>query len=330
MTAPRLTVQIVTWNSVAVIDACLESLLAQERRDLLEVIVVDNASRDDSAHRAAAWLARGLRGQVVRETENRGFCGGMNRALARGVGDLVLFLNPDATLPPSFVGDAVAFADARPSDVGIVAPRILLRDGRIDSAGLTLDFVFRGWDRGYGERAEGRFEREEDVFGATGAVALLRRAMLDDVALDDQVLDDKIFAYCDDVDLAWRARLRGWRCVYAPSLVAHHGRAGRNGLRADAGEPRRAFEQTLMVRNRLLVMARCAPLLELLLRLPLLGAFEVARCAFLAWRAPAVLRAYRQIAQLLPSALRDRRRIQGRARSPRIPVEQRPALGGAA
>jgi GT2 family glycosyltransferase len=327
MSAPgpvRLTVQIVTWNSADVIDACLESVRAQERSDV-EVIVVDNASQDASAERVRTHFERGLRGRLVRSETNLGFCGGQNRAFAESSGELILFLNPDATLPSGFAAEAIELAAQKPQDVGLFAPRILLPDGRVDSAGLTIDRLRRAWDRGYGESADGRFAAEEEVFGCTGAVALYRRATLLDVAQDGQVsdspprsapqfsagpLDEKLFAYCDDVDLSWRARLRGWRCVYAPSLVAYHQRAGRNGLRAEAGRPRRVLEQRLMVRNRLLVIAKCERMRELLASLPLLLAFEALRIGFLLWRAPAVLHAYREAAALLPAVLRDRRRIQ--------------------
>ncbi|HZR80492.1 MAG TPA: glycosyltransferase family 2 protein [Candidatus Binatia bacterium] len=328
----RLSIQVVTWNSADVIDGCLASILAEDHPDV-ETIVVDNASRDGSAERADAWIARGLRGAVVRAEENLGFCGGQNLAFRRSEGDLVLLLNPDARLTPGFAdarlapgfaARAIALGDAADPEIGIFAPRVLLPDGRIDSVGLELDRLRRAWDRGAGEPGEGAYLVEEDVFGATGAAALLRRTMVRDVAIDGAVLDERIFAYCDDVDLAWRARLRGWRCRYAPSLVVEHGRAGRNALRTDAGRPRRVLEQRLMVRNRLLVIAKCEGLRALAAAAPLLLAFELARIAFLAWRAPRVLGAYRELAALLPAALRDRARIQRRRQSDaRIPLAAR-------
>src|SRR5690606_16491905 len=122
----RLSVQIVTWNSAEVIDACLASVAAQGRDDV-EVVVVDNASADDTAERVAAHLAAGLRGTLIRSDENLGFCGGQNRAFASARGDWILFLNPDATLPPDFAARALAVAARLPADVGLVAPRILLR-----------------------------------------------------------------------------------------------------------------------------------------------------------------------------------------------------------
>lgn len=305
----QLSIQIVAWNSADVIEACLESIRAQGRDDV-EAIVVDNASQDGSAERIQAHFDRGLRGRLVRSETNLGFCGGQNRAFAEAKGELVLFLNPDATLPEGFAAHAIELAASRDPNVGLFAPRILLPDGRVDSAGLTIDRLRRAWDRGYGESADGRFDTEEEVFGCTGAVALYRRATLLDVMQDGQVLDEKLFAYCDDVDLSWRARLRGWRCLYAPSLTAFHQRAGRNGLRAQAGRPRRVLEQRLMVRNRLLVIAKCERTRDLLAGLPLLLAFEAARIGFLLWRAPAVLRAYREAAALLPAVLRDRRELR--------------------
>jgi GT2 family glycosyltransferase len=327
-TKVRLSIQIVTWNSAEVIEDCLASIAAQG--DGVETIVLDNASHDGSADRAQAFFDRGLRGEVVRSSENLGFCGGHNRAFARAAGDLVLLLNPDARLGRDFAARAIARADAADPEIGILAPRILLPDGRIDSAGLIIDRLRRGWDRGAGEPAADRYLVEEDVFGCTGAAALLRRAMLEDVAVDGAVLDERLFAYCDDVDLAWRARLRGWRCRYVPDLVVEHGRAGRNALRADSGRPRRVLEQKLMVRNRLLVIAKCERLRDLLAALPLLVGFEVARIAFLACRAPRVLAAYPQAIALLPAVLRDRRRIQSRRRREPIaeivPATARPRL----
>ncbi len=314
--APRISVQIVTWNSAGVIDACLESVAAQSSPEL-EVIVVDNASTDDSAERVAAFLARGLRGALLRETGNRGFCGGQNRALAASSGDWVLFLNPDATLPPDFVEWAITVVDGLPSEVGSVAPRILRPDGRIDSAGLVLDRFRRLYDRGRGEAAAARYAQEEDVLGGTGAVVLHRRAMLDDVAIAGEVLDERLFAYYDDLDLAWRARLRGWRCRYLPSLVATHRRAARNALRGLEARATRGAEQALTVRNRYLVMVKCERLRDVVAAVPWLLPFELARLPFLLVRAPGALRGYRQAAAALPAALRQRRLIRRGARRDR-------------
>ncbi len=318
MEHPQISVQIVTWNSARVIGACLEALARQTSR-AFEVVVVDNASADTSvaiveSHRAALPSLH-----LVRETHNRGFCGGQNRASARSQADWVLFLNPDTVLPPSFIGDAIAVAASAGQRVGAIAPCILLPDGTIDSTGLAMDRFRRAYDRDRRQDASRRHAADRDVFGCTGAVALLRREMLDDVAVDGEVLDEAIFAYYDDLDLSWRATLRGWRCRYEPALAAVHHRAARNAIRAVPGRRTQPRDQQLSVRNRLLVMARCDRALDLVLASPWLIAFEIARIGYLAVRAPAVLKAYGEAAAHLGGALRARRAIHGGRRAVALP-----------
>ncbi len=323
---PRISIQIVAWNSVAVIDSCLESVFHQTSPEL-EVIVVDNASTDGSADRVAAWLARGLRGHLLRQPVNRGFCGGQNRALAVSSGDWVLFLNPDATLPADFVARALTVVDTMAPEVGSVAPLILRPDGSVDSTGLILDRFRRVYDRGRGESSATRWAAEGDVLGSTGAVALHRRAMLDDIAIGGEALDELLFAYCDDLDVAWRARLRGWRCRYIPSLVAAHRRAACNALRGLRQRQTRGSAQALTVRNRFLVVAKCERLRDLLVAMPWLVPFELARLAFLVLRAPAALRGYPQAVAALPRALRARKHVQNNAKKNargRIPAAMTP------
>jgi GT2 family glycosyltransferase len=80
----------------------------------------------------------------------------------------------------------------------------------------------RHFDRGSKELDDGRYNRFEYVFGATGAAALYRRTMIDDVTIDGDFFDSDFFAYREDADLAWRAQLLGWRCLYVPEAVAYH------------------------------------------------------------------------------------------------------------
>jgi GT2 family glycosyltransferase len=83
----------------------------------------------------------------------------------------------------------------------------------------------RHLDRGSQEVDDGRFDRDEYVFGATGAAALYRRHMIADISIDGEFFDEDFFAYREDADVAWRAQLLGWRCRYTPSAVAYHVRS---------------------------------------------------------------------------------------------------------
>jgi GT2 family glycosyltransferase len=313
---PTLTIQIVTWNSGAVIDACLASLAAQTDRGF-EVIVVDNASADDTASRVAAAFATGLPGQLLRAERNIGFCGGQNLAFARGSAPWVLFLNPDTTLPPDFVARAREVCASLDPEVGTVAPLILLPDGNVDSSGLFLDRQRRVFDRGQG-RPPAPSPQPEDVFACTGAAALHRRAMLLDVAEDGRPLDERLFAYYDDLDLSWRAQLRGWRCRLVPELVVTHARAGRNAVRASEGRRGRGLEQRLALRNRLLVLLKCERGRDALAALPRLLPYELARVAYVALRAPHALLGYLDALRLAPSFWRSRALLHGRARPARL------------
>ena len=314
--APRLAIQIVTWNSEDVIGECLASLAAQSVRDF-ELVIVDNASQDATVARIEAALARGLAATLVRAERNTGFCGGHNLALGRSRAPWVLLLNPDTTLGADFVKRAIETSQRIDADVGTVAPLILREDGRIDSTGLFLDRLRRVFDRGQGRSPE-LYAREEDVFGCTGAAALHRRAMLLDVAEGGRPLDERLFAYYDDLDLSWRAQLRGWRCRYVPSLVVRHARAGRNAVRAEAGRSPRALEQRLAVRNRLLVLLKCERLRDALAALPWLVPYEAARLVYVVLRAPRSLPGYADAVRLAPSFWRSRRIVEQRARPARL------------
>jgi GT2 family glycosyltransferase len=101
----------------------------------------------------------------------------------------------------------------------------------IDSTGMVALRNRRVLDRGGGELAAGRFAEPGYVFGVTGAAGVYRRAMLEDVAFEGEILDERFFAFREDVDLAWRAQLLGWRCRYEPGMVARHRRRVAPGRR---------------------------------------------------------------------------------------------------
>jgi N-acetylglucosaminyl-diphospho-decaprenol L-rhamnosyltransferase len=313
----RLTVQIVTWNSASIIEEALASL-AEQTSAAFELIVVDNDSADNSAAQAETWFQSHpeQRGGVIRSPTNLGFCGGHNLAFRAAQGDWILQLNPDAVLPPDFVERALSIADRQPENVGTIAPLILLPDGSVDSAGLFMDRFRRLYDRGHSEPLGPRYQIEEEVPACTGAVALHRRAMLRDIAPDVEPgspFDEQLlWMYYDDYDVGMRAWRRGWRVRYIPSLIAHHRRAGRSALRRRRSQPRREVEQTLMIRNRYLMMVKGERVGDLVRSLPWLVPFELARLAYLALRAPRTLRAYRQTIAKLPDAFKARRRLDDR------------------
>jgi GT2 family glycosyltransferase len=219
-----VSVLVVTWNSAAYLEHCLDSLDRQEYRDL-EVIVVDNASNDATQ---AILRERETLSLVIWNQNNVGFAAAQNQTIRAAKGEWLLCLNPDVVLSPSFLGRLTEAGAAYP-DAGSLCGKLLRLDANslqhtqiIDSTGINFKRNMRHLDRGAEEMDQGQYDRMEWVFGATGAAAMFRRSLVDGVSIDGQFFDESFFAYREDADLAWRAQLMGRKCLYVPSAVAWH------------------------------------------------------------------------------------------------------------
>lgn len=220
-----VSVLITTYNSASVLGACLDSIFQQDY-PRVEIIVVDNDSTDGTRD---VLKRAGERVRVFYNEINMGFAAAQNQAMAQARGDWLLSLNPDVILSPNFISRLVAAGEADPR-IGAVCGKLLRwRPGEaaertqiIDSTGIYFLKNLRHLDRGSDELDRGQYEREEYVVGATGAAALYRRKMVEDVSVEGEFFDEEFFAYREDADVAWRAQLMGWKCVYTPRAVAWH------------------------------------------------------------------------------------------------------------
>jgi len=220
-----VSVLITTYNSAAFLRPCLDSLWKQSYR-AAEVVIIDNASTDGTREllaNVATWA------RVVYNQTNLGFAAAQNQAARLASGNWLLSLNPDVVLHPDFIATLVA-AGELDDKIGAVCGKILRwTPGAhpeftqvIDSTGIYFLPNLRHLDRGADHLDQGQFDRAEYVFGATGAAALYRRSMFEDISVDGEFFDEQFFAYREDADLAWRAQLMGWRCLYTPQAVAWH------------------------------------------------------------------------------------------------------------
>jgi GT2 family glycosyltransferase len=211
-------------------------------------------------------------------------------------------LNPDLALDREYVAELMRAAADHP-DAGMLGGLLLRPDGRVDSAGIQLRrFLLRPFDRTSWRTQAAT--RPEHVFGICAAAVLYRRAMLEDIAFGGAYMDAAFFAYFEDVDLAWRARHRGWNAYFVPSAFGTHVRGASGGEASHSGLLRSQ-------RNRYLAIYKCLPTRRLLIDLlPILGV-ELVRMMIHPGTQPAGLMAALRLA---PSLRKWRHHVQGTAK----------------
>ncbi len=308
---PLLSVIIPNWNGARYLQTCLDALLAQTY-PAVEVIVVDNASSDDSAalvqggYPHVIWLP--LAG-------NLGLTGAINRGIEAAAGRIVAPLNNDTEVAPGWAAELVGALQAFP-DAGMAASKMLLFDRRnvLHSAGDAYRVDGIPVNRGVWQEDEGQFDQDDYIWGGCGGAVAYRRSMLEDIGL----FDEDLFMYCEDVDLNWRAQLAGYKCVFAPRAVVYH------HLSATGGG---SIASYYTGRNTLWVLAKDYPA-ELWRRhwwAILKAQLRISRDALRAWRGAAARARLRgQVAGLLglPGWLTKKRRpVQAGRRVPLEPIE---------
>jgi GT2 family glycosyltransferase len=244
-----VSVILVNRNSGPLVDLVFPTVVAQTYTPL-EVIVVDNASEDDSVGRIRTEYPET---RVIEMGTNRGFSGALNAGIRESNGEYILSLNFDVALQPDFVAELVAAMDARPeAGWAAGAMRKLTKDGVLDSIDcfghwfLSSRYVY-GYDPDHPHVTD--YDSPQEVFGASGCAALYRRSMLDAIAIGGEIFDEDLFAYFEDVDLDWRAQQNGYRCLFTPAAEGAHMRGG-------TGLSQRPEVAALLLANRFLVMIK--------------------------------------------------------------------------
>ncbi|MEC9465830.1 MAG: glycosyltransferase family 2 protein [Myxococcota bacterium] len=271
-----VSVVIPTWNSASCILACLRSLVGQS---IAEIVVVDNGSTDDTA-----TLVRDFDSRItlISLDTNEGFATAANLGIRATTGNFVLLLNDDATLEPGYVHALTLTLRAYPNAASAVGKLLKphVHPAHIDSAGIVLNrYALRPLDRGHGDVDAGQYDTPGTVFGVSAAAALYRRAALD--GLNEEPFDTSLFAYYEDVDLAWRLARAGWSHRYAPSAVAFHTRRGPDT------KPERIRARAFA--NRYIVWAKNESMLRFAGYAPVALSWEAFRLAKRALQQPALL-----------------------------------------
>lgn len=211
----RLSVVIPHWNGKKHLPIVLQSLKVQTYPDI-EVIIADNASTDGSQD----YIREHFPNVIIEQlSSNRGFTGACNAGMKIASGEFIALLNNDTEVDIHWAEELVSAFERHP-DAGFIASKMMLFDRRdhFHAAGDFYRVDGQPGNRGVWQKDIGQFDREEYVFSACGGSSIYRRTMLEDIGL----LDDDFFFSCEDLDLAWRAQLKGYQCLYVPRAIVYH------------------------------------------------------------------------------------------------------------
>jgi len=308
---PEILISIVTHNDAGVLGRCLEALSGLDTP--VRIKVWDNASTDGSPE-----IAERFGVAVTASPENLGYCGGHNRNIAGEKYDFVLFMNADVILSPDYFSKILPVFEKFP-EAGMACGKLLRMDEKgelvrregksvLDSTGIIFTRNQRHFDRGSNEVDTGQYNRTEPVFGGTGAALLCSRRLVEDLTILDEFWDEDFFAFREDADLAWRARLLGWQTIYVPEATALH-------QRHVLPERRRALSPLInmhSVRNRFLMRRKNMGLRLWLHCFPALVFRDLAIIAYIFLREWPSLRAFKLLWKTRCRTREKRRIIQSR------------------
>ncbi len=282
---PKVTVIIPNYNGLKFMDQCMNALAGQTYTDFA-VLIVDNGSTDGSVEYLRK-LSAGFPLQVICLKENTGFSGAVNTGISAAESEYVVLLNNDTEARPGYLAAlAEVFEKDRRHRIFAVSPKMvqLYHKELLDDAGDGYNLFGWAFQRGVGQSVKTpKFSRRTDVFSACAGAAAYRREVFEKIRLDRgkaeeadcfyedldgrkwpayPYFDPLHFAYLEDLDVCFRARIRGYRVVYEPASVVYHVGSGTSGSRYNA------FKVRLAARNNVYLNYKNMPLFMLLLNLP--------------------------------------------------------------
>ena len=262
----KVTVVIPNYNGMRFIYDCMSGLAAQEYRNF-RVIMVDNGSEDGSALYAKELYPQL---ELICLDKNYGFSRAVNEGIRASKTDYVILLNNDTKAHPGYVGALVDIMEKNPRAFSASARMIKMYDkGRMDDAGDQYTVLGWAFQRGVDHPAKA-YRRAVTVFSACAGAGIYRRSAFDQIGL----FDEAHFAYLEDIDIGYRARIYGWQNLYCPRAVVEHAGSGTSGSKYNS------FKVRLAARNNIYLNYKNMPLLQYVVNFPGILAGIIIKYAF--------------------------------------------------
>lgn len=256
----KVTIIIPNYNGLKFMEPCFKALRAQSDQNF-ELLVVDNGSTDGSVK----WLEDHQIPSIFLE-ENTGFSGAVNIGIRESVTPYVILLNNDTEPQPDYVKEMVKAIERSPKIFSVSSKMIqLYHKDLMDDAGDMYSVLGWAYQRGVGQKSSG-YNKACRVFSACAGAAIYRREVFDKIG----GFDEDHFAYLEDIDVGYRAKICGYENWYCPKAVVYHVGSGTSGSKYNS------FKVKLAARNNLYLNYKNMPLLQLILNLlPILAGMAV-------------------------------------------------------
>jgi len=258
MNKPKIGVIIINWNGKHLLEECLSSVESQDYNNF-KIIFVDNGSKDGSAEFVKEKFPKV---EVAKLKKNTGFAKannvGIHKAFEDSKIEYIALLNNDAIAENNWLSEMMKVI-TQDEKIGSVAPKILQYYERdvIDNIGIEIRFDGGCKGRHFDEEDSGQYDNILEIFGSGACACLYKRRMLEDIQMENDFFDSDFFAYCEEIDLDWRAKLRNWKSFTAPkSFVYHKG--------SETFKTYSFIKAFYTHRNRLFVMSKNFPFIFLI------------------------------------------------------------------
>ena len=347
MSTPLVTINLVVLSGEKYIRHCLDGILAQTYpKEFIEFNILDNESLDNTCGiienvKLKNQNVKFVKWDLIKSKQNLGMWPGQEKLLKYSNGKYVLAMAVDVILDKDFIRNAVELMK-QDAKIGALEPKIYKYDidplspngykltTTIDTCGFKIFKSRRIINIGHGEEDKGPFDmaqdkqfdfnKQQEIFGVEGAAPFFRREAIEDIRINGEFCDHDFFWYADDLDIAWRMNLFGWKQVFAPSVIAWHDRQTTKKLRGSFSDFR-AIRRALPLRKRQLewknirfTIIKNDHIINILRDLPYVLKRELAMIGYLIFFEPRVLVEIPSLLKLLPKMLRKRREILNRVK----------------